>query len=140
MSPELASGDMNLQRMLATLELILADDDYVFCVVNEVPGGATPFATIQELEGVTLVLPRQQADALSLKYNELFARITLSVHSSLMAVGLTAAVANALSEQNISANVIAAYYHDHVLVPKQRSQEALAALEQLRDQQHTIGA
>ncbi|WP_036823971.1 ACT domain-containing protein, partial [Photobacterium sanctipauli] len=57
-----------------------------------------------------------------------FKGITLTVHSSLEAVGLTAAVATRLAEYSISANVVAAYYHDHVFVPVNRAEEALQAL------------
>jgi hypothetical protein len=58
--------------------------------------------------------------------------ITLRVHSSLAAVGLTAAVAAALSDHGISANVVAAYCHDHIFVPADRAEEALAALRSLQ--------
>lgn len=131
MSNRIATGELDLKLMLTSLEPILDSQEYVFCVVSEVPQNITPFATINEHEGTTLVLPRAQADSQGLAYDGVFSRITLSVHSSLMAVGLTAAVAKVLCEQNISANVIAGYYHDHVLVPKLRADDALAALNNL---------
>jgi hypothetical protein len=52
------------------------------------------------------------------------------VHSSLDAVGLTAAVANKLASREISANVVAAYYHDHIFVRKEKADIAMAALEE----------
>jgi len=58
-------------------------------------------------------------------------RITLTVHSSLEAVGLTAAVAGALARQGISANVVAAFYHDHIFVPRDQAERAVAVLEKL---------
>ena len=54
------------------------------------------------------------------------------VHSSLAAVGLTAAVAAALADHGISANVVAAFYHDHIFVPAERAEEALAALRAIQ--------
>ena len=55
-----------------------------------------------------------------------------NVHSSLDAVGLTAAFSAKLTEKNISANVIAAYYHDHIFVPKEKAEQALNAILELQ--------
>ena len=63
-----------------------------------------------------------------------WARITLQVHSSLTAVGLTARVADALAEAGISANMVAAIHHDHVFVPWERREESLAILHRLSDE------
>lgn len=57
-----------------------------------------------------------------------FACITLTVHSALDSVGLTALVATRLAEQQISCNVIAGYHHDHLLVPADRADDAVALL------------
>jgi hypothetical protein len=46
-------------------------------------------------------------------------------------VGLTAAVSAALTREGISANVIAAYYHDHIFVPEADAERALDALRAL---------
>ncbi|MCA9947333.1 MAG: ACT domain-containing protein, partial [Anaerolineales bacterium] len=90
-----------------------------------------PIASFMEAEGLTLVIPKHRADAYGIPYGAVFKCITLSVHSSLEAVGLTAVIATKLAEHNISANVIAAFYHDHVFVQNGRAEEALAALEEL---------
>ena len=60
-----------------------------------------------------------------------FARITLTVHSALEGVGLTAAVAGALAQAGIACNVVAGYHHDHLFVPWDRREEALAILQRL---------
>ena len=60
-----------------------------------------------------------------------WARITLQVHSSLAAVGLTARVAESLAARGISANMVAAFHHDHVFVPWARRTDALNALAEL---------
>ncbi|MDX6678336.1 MAG: uncharacterized protein QOE31_2388 [Solirubrobacteraceae bacterium] len=77
------------------------------------------------------MLPRDQADRAGLPYDGDFARITLRVHSALDAVGLTAAISAALAARGISANVIAGHHHDHVFVPADRAQDAIAALKEL---------
>ena len=107
-------------------------------------GGVTPIATFMEKEGLTLVVShedflllremngRYDADITGkLKVDAApgtYARITLEVHSSLEAVGLTAAVSTALAEAGLSANVIAGYFHDHLFVQAESALPAMAAL------------
>ncbi|MEJ0055611.1 MAG: ACT domain-containing protein [Bacteroidota bacterium] len=54
--------------------------------------------------------------------------ITLTVHSSLEAIGMTAAFSKALAEESISCNVVAATYHDHIFVGKKDLEKAMAAI------------
>lgn len=109
---------------------------YAYCVV---PGGSdvsalSPVATIAESEGLTVVLPEEQAVQAGLAVRLRAAWITLTVHSDLEAVGLTAAFAGALGRAGISCNVIAGTYHDHIFVPVEKAQTALAALEALQQE------
>lgn len=67
-----------------------------------------------------------------------WARITLTVHSSLAAIGLTAAVSQALAAGGIPANIIAAFHHDHIFVPWDRRAEALAVLHRLAAGQEAL--
>lgn len=90
-----------------------------------------PIATFKELEGLTLVLTKDKADNAGLNYEGVFRQITLTVHSSLDAVGLTAAVSTKLAAKGISANIIAAYYHDHIFVSSEQAEQALLALKEL---------
>lgn len=126
------TGEYNLSVLLASMAPTVTDTEYVF--VSLPHGGYAdcahlqPFATVQEREGLTLVLTKKAADTHGVHYDSVFKCITLSVHSSLEAVGLTAAVSTALAKKGISANVMAGYYHDHIFVPTQLAQEALAAL------------
>ena len=78
-----------------------------------------------------MILTKQKADEAELPYSGTFAWITLTVHSSLEAVGLTAAVSQALTKANISCNIVAAYYHDHLFVPYMDAEKAMAALQDL---------
>ena len=58
--------------------------------------------------------------------------IVLRVNSALEGVGLTAAVSSALAEAGIACNVVAAARHDHVFVPEDRAEVALALLTKLQ--------
>ncbi|RMZ62486.1 ACT domain-containing protein, partial [Vibrio anguillarum] len=89
-----------------------------------------PVATFQEREGLTLVVEQQKAVAAQLDFESVFSLITLTVHSSLEAVGLTAAFATKLASYGISANVIAGYYHDHIFVQQEKAEKAMAALKE----------
>jgi len=87
--------------------------------------------TFREDEGVTAIVPAELADELGIEGPD-FARITLMVNSDLEGVGLTAAVAGALAEMGIACNMVAAFYHDHVFVPADRAEEAVALLRELQ--------
>jgi hypothetical protein len=114
---------------------ILIENEYVFATIETFNAEQfvllNPISTFQEKEGLTLVLQKEKADKHGIDYSGVFRCITLSVHSSLDAVGLTAAVATKLTQFGISANVIAAYYHDHVFVASKDADKALAALNDL---------
>jgi uncharacterized protein len=125
------SGETNLAILLASMEPTLDDKPYGFTTVPKETTLADlddVFAVIRENEGLTLVAPVAQLQALGIAVELEWAKITLTVHSSLSAVGLTAAFAQVLGDKGISANVIAGYFHDHILVQWQLRQEAMAAL------------
>jgi len=127
------SGEKNLKTLLSSMSPEVLPDSYVFCSVAGKYGDhckLRPLATFAESEGLTLVLTKQAADQAQLTYDSVFKGITLTVHSSLDAVGLTAAVSGKLAEKGISANVIAAYYHDHIFVQKEKIGLAIAALNE----------
>jgi len=130
-----AVTDLNI--LLKDMKPILREDDYVFCAVDQSLDcdfvKLKPVCMVREDEGVTLILKKQVADKNNLKYKGVFAQITLTVHSSLEAVGLTAAFSKALTDHDISANVIAGYYHDHIFVPKEKAEKAMGALQELTD-------
>lgn len=132
------TGITDLPTLLSKLSPSLADEEYVFLNRNSSNLGAwevlTPFAVIVEEEGLTWIVPREQAEAEGEAYDGLFRRITLQIHSSLTAVGLTATVAQALYQCDISVNIVAAFYHDHLLVPAARAEEALRVIEALSQQ------
>ena len=93
---------------------------------------ANNVVTVAEAEGLTLVLPEQQAVDAGLSVLFRAAWITLTVHSDLQAVGLTAAFAGALGRAGVSCNVVAGAYHDHIFVPAEQASRAMAALRELQ--------
>lgn len=127
------TGETDLAQLLRDIRPECNPGEYVFCTVEryEQAMALQPVGMFQETEGITVILPREQADALSLPYSLVCAWITLTVHSSLEAVGLTAAVSRALAERDISCNVVAAYYHDHMFVPVEEAERAMEALTAL---------
>ena len=128
--PEVPERDLG--RLIAGLDPRLDPRPWVFATVPRPAADVDALMTFHEAEGVTLVVLPEDASRLGLPAEPLFRRITLSVASSLEAVGLTAAVASTLAAAGIAANVVAAYHHDHVFVPAARADEALARLQALR--------
>lgn len=130
------SGVKDINELLSSMQPELIDEVFVFCTVTGQLVeylNLEPIATFVEPEGLTLVLTKDKADEAGLHYEGVFRQITLTVHSSLEAVGLTAAVSTKLASKDISANVIAAYYHDHIFVSNDKAERALLALKELSD-------
>lgn len=109
-------------RMVAEMAPRLDAQAWRFVVVADGDLPADVFAIIREDEGLSAIVPGEGGD---------FARITLMLHSALEGVGLTAAVAGALASAGIACNVVAGFHHDHLFVPWQRREEALAVLQRL---------
>lgn len=124
-----------LQDLIRQLSPTLDSTTYVYCTVAQAKYGELaklePIVSIAELEGLTLVIPLEQAKAEGLDYYRIFRRVTLEGHSSLEALGLTSVVTSLLAERGITTNVIAGFYHDHMFIPSDRIDEAMAALKDL---------
>jgi hypothetical protein len=135
------SGEKNLENLLASMSPELTDEEYVFCTFHNARYGdypeIEPIAAVSEDEGITLIVPKSRADEKGLSYDSVYKRITLRVHSSLDAVGLTAAFSTKLTEYGISANVVAGYYHDHIYVRDRHAEIAIDALDELARQART---
>ncbi|NBM17448.1 ACT domain-containing protein [Streptomyces sp. GC420] len=128
------TGERDLGKLLSGMRPELHSGRFVFTTVTGgVPDGVAPVVTVAEQEGTTLVLRREEADAAGLPYAYVAGWITLRVHSALDAVGLTAAVARELAAAGLSCNVVAGYHHDHLFVPYERAEEAVALLRTLSD-------
>ncbi|WP_268797761.1 ACT domain-containing protein [Pseudomonas huanghezhanensis] len=132
------SGETSLNVLLQSMSPALNPGDYVFCSVADlnVVRGKDAIGSFREREGLTVILERSDAQSLGLDCGYVMAWITLTVHSSLQAVGLTAAFAGALSQAGISCNVIAGFYHDHLFVGKNDALKALDVLSSLARNAH----
>lgn len=137
------TGETNLDTLLQSAKPVLNDDTYYFCNIHLAPKegekwpdktyaaihGLLPVsvATVRESEGLTVVVSKSEVQKYvsdtslpPLEYDSSYecAWITLTIHSSLEAVGLTAAFSAQLAKHNISCNVIAGFHHDHIFVAK----------------------
>ena len=124
----------DLAVLLRTLEPELHDGVYVDASdpAGHALGGLTMIAMVREREGVTVVVSEAEAVRAGLPVVFRAAWITLTVHSDLQAIGLTAAFATALGNAGISCNVIAGAFHDHLFVPVDRGADALRVLRALQ--------
>ena len=116
MQPELHRGAFAFVTLPADAEISLSE----------------AIATFREAEGMTVVVDEETAARRGWPVLFRAAWITLTVHSDLAAVGLTAAFARALGAAGISCNVMAAAYHDHIFVPFDDGPRALDALVALQ--------
>lgn len=126
-------SEKDLIKLCATLSPVMAEPVYVYCVFPDfiVPTGLSTICTMRECEGLTAIVERADAEHLGLSHTFDARLITLSVYSSLEAVGFIAVISRKLADAGIPCNVIAGYFHDHILVPVQRAGDAMALLREI---------
>lgn len=125
-------GEHDLKTLLREMKPEIQDGTFVFCSVandGNLPPAIEPLLVFHEREGTTVVIRRDEAEHLGLPYQLPSRLITLTVHSSLEAVGFLAAITAQLAKAGISVNAVSAYYHDHLFVPEHRAAEALRLLQ-----------
>jgi hypothetical protein len=129
------TGETNLDRLLKTMKPKLNIGEYVFCSVKDITSVDIKDTVLifKEDEAITIIVKKEIADRLNLDYFFISSWITLTVHSSLEAVGLTASFSKALSESGISCNVVAAFYHDHIFVDKRDADKAMTVLNRFSE-------
>jgi len=120
----------DLTALLQSMQPTLHPGVYVYASLpaDADVSGLAPLGTFHEDEGLTVIVPEETAHRAGLPILFRSAWITLTVHSDLLAVGLTAAVATALAQADISCNMVAGAFHDHLFVPVESGPAALAAL------------
>lgn len=127
------SGEKKLAQLVNKMDPILNRGVYVFTTLKDtslIKRSQTLFE-FKEVESTTVVLKKEKADALKLPYEYVASWITLNINSSLDAVGFTAIISSALAKENISANVVAGYFHDHIFVPVTKADKAMKILHSL---------
>ncbi len=128
----------NLKAMLASMSPKLNDERVAYLSSKDVQAVLAKLppesiiGTFREEEATTFIVELTAAENSGLEILFRGAWITLTVHSALSGVGLTAAFATALGKEGISANVVAAYYHDHIFVAVEDAERAMAALQKLQ--------
>lgn len=128
------TGETNLSALIASMDPVLADEVHVFATLPHgapTPAGLTPVMTFHEREGVTLIVTRAEAEAAGLEAVFPCRMITLNIHSSLEAVGFLAALLPALAARGMGVNPVSGFFHDHLFVPADRADDALAVLNEL---------
>lgn len=126
-------GETNFSRLIKSMKPVLNEGEFVFCTFDHAEDRdlSEAVCTFRENEGLTVIFPRSVADKRQYPYTFVSSWITLMIHSSLEAVGLTAAVSRALAENNLTCNVIAGYYHDHVFVARRDTERAMRILQDI---------
>jgi hypothetical protein len=129
-----ASGETDLKVLLKTMQPVLQKSEYVFCSIPSslrMNLNVEPICEFKEAEGITLIIPREQAEQAGLKYLYPSRMIVLTVHSSLSAVGFLAVITSKLAMQGISVNAVSAFFHDYLFVPLDRVEETIEILKAL---------
>jgi hypothetical protein len=124
------TGERDLHKLLRHMMPQLHPGTFVFCGFpdNDLPAALTPIATFREAEGLSAIVTLEEARRVGVPYQFESALITLTVHSSLDAVGFLAAVSAVLAEAGIPCNAVSAFHHDHLFVPPEMAQQALELL------------
>lgn len=128
------SGLTDLQQTLQSLKVLCDDIEYGFASIeNESQIDRNKvLATFHENGRLAVIAPLNYLNSLNIENEGPYAKLTIDIHTSLELVGLTAVMATELAKNGISANVVAAFYHDHVFVQYELRKQAIDLLEALK--------
>ena len=125
-------GETNLRKLLGSMSPELLPGVFVFAAHSPgtpLPSDIRPIMIFREREGDTLILLEEEARAAGLSSAFRSRMITLNIHSSLEAIGFLAAITARLAAAGMGVNPVSAYFHDHLFVPADRADEAVAILK-----------
>jgi uncharacterized protein len=127
------SGEKSHIRLQQMMAPDLRPETYVYCTFPDqrLPIGLDPICTFREAEGLTAIVQQSQAVRANVKHIFEAKLITLTVHSSLEAIGFLALISTHLAKAGIPCNAVAAFHHDHLFIPVDRADDALSLLESL---------
>ena len=128
------TGQTNLPEVLKSLRVSCDNVEYGFATVKNQPivPDNQVLGTFREGEGITVFATKEYFEKNHIPHEGPYAKLTIEVHTSLELVGLTAVLATKLAENNISANVVAAYFHDHIFVQYGLRKNAINVIQHLR--------
>ncbi|QPF94615.1 ACT domain-containing protein [Bradyrhizobium commune] len=130
------AGERDLDLLLRDMKPEIQPGVFVFCTIaasDRIPATLNPRMTFREQEGTTLVILLEEAEAAGLQYAFPSRLISLTVHSALDAVGFLAAITTHLADCGISVNAVSAFHHDHLFVPSDMIEDAMAALRDVSE-------
>lgn len=128
-------AEKHLDTLLQNMNPELVAGEYVFCTLSEEKLQLlclTPICLFREVEGISIIVKKSDADNASLNYDGTWSLITCKINSDLASVGFLARMSAELAQAGISCNAVSAYFHDHLFVPRQKAKEALAILQALQ--------
>ncbi|MBT9553003.1 MAG: ACT domain-containing protein [Hydrogenophaga sp.] len=126
-------GEKDQVRLQQLMAPDLRPETYVYCTFpdHRLPVGLAPICTFTESEGLTAIVEFSQAIRVQVPYIFEAKLITLTVHSSLEAIGFLAMISTALAKAGIPCNAVAAFHHDHLFIPVDRADDAFSLLNAL---------
>ena len=97
------AGETNISKLIKGMTPILNKGDYVFCTIEDfsMVDRKDTICEFKEKESTTIVIERIKADNLNLSYDYVASWITLRIHSSLEAIGLTAIFSTELANNGL---------------------------------------
>ena len=122
----------DLQVLLGHMAPALDPREFVFATLAaDGIAAVLPHAIMlfREAEGVTAIVEARTARDLGIEGVFVSRMITLHVYSALDAVGFLATLLPALAEAGMGVNPVSAFHHDHLFVPADRAEDALAVLK-----------
>lgn len=131
------AGLPELSEVLKIMKPKIQPGEYIFCVVSEAKFrtmNIKALCTFKEKEGISAILDRPSADGNAIQYSSVWKMISLSVNSSLESIGMLAAISTRFAKERIPLNVISAYHHDHLFVPVQFAEKAMALLKKIGEE------